>query len=1077
MIVAPLVAALLMAQASDADSLRLLAMRLPESELVVEARARPLVTREALSDALTQSVKGEPDALTVARRLADAYALAWADSFLVREVNRFSKWPAARRAGKVWADSVRRAGIAAYGRDGPRAAIRVWRRALARSAAIGDSAGMAAARGNIGAGFWREGLLDSAEVYLKRSRLTAVAIGDLRVEANAIGALANVSADRGDLGAAREYHTQSLAIRERIGDTRGAAADLNNLGLLAQELGDLEEARRWFEAALAINRRDGRDEIAATNLVNLAGLASLAGDFARAESLYEDALAAWRAKEMWAETAEALRGLGQLEMRRGNYPAARKSLREAVRILERTGPAADALVAQGELAGALAASGELQQAIDHLRRAQAHVDSSEVPPDVRASLVLARADLAVQLNAFAEADRLYSRATALFREAGDVAGQAEAQQGRATLFLEREDYASAQRLLEAAHRTQLSAGNRRSAALTRLALGEVARGRGDTAVARRQMMRAATELERLGDPVAAAAAIGERARLEASLAMPAVAESLYRAALRHVEGRVAPEVTWRLRAGLALARRSQGFSDDATRELRSALSAIERPSRSLALPERRSGFLADKWDVYAQLALTERARGRAAAAFEASERLRAREMLELLARGRVLVSRDTAEQLVAREQDLRYRIAELTRELESAPAGTEELRGPGVSGVGDATREALLGAQEAYASLLSELGERAPRHASLVESRTASWREVASRLARNEALIEYLVSDSGSVAFVITRDTVRAIELGVARRELARLVDFTRGALGQHSSARADSLWRAPLRRLHALLIAPIEESGLLVGSSRLILVPHAELHYLPFAALVDGADRPLIGRYEISVTPSASVWLALGQRADRGSGSGVLAMAPRPDALPASRREVAAIRERLGGDVHAVTGAAATEEAFRREAPSRRILHLATYGVLNKHNPLFSFIELARGGDDDGRLEVHEVFGLSLTADLVVLSACQTGVGSGALADVPAGDDWVGLTRAFLHAGAERVIATLWPVDDWATAALMERFYIALASGADVPSALARAQRALRAERATAHPFYWAGFVIIGGADAPAAAQVRRVP
>jgi CHAT domain-containing protein len=111
-------------------------------------------------------------------------------------------------------------------------------------------------------------------------------------------------------------------------------------------------------------------------------------------------------------------------------------------------------------------------------------------------------------------------------------------------------------------------------------------------------------------------------------------------------------------------------------------------------------------------------------------------------------------------------------------------------------------------------------------------------------------------------------------------------------------------------------------------------------------------------------------------------------------------------------------------------------------------------------------VFGLRLTADLVVLSACQTGLGSGALTDVPAGDEWVGLTRAFLHAGAKRVIATLWPVDDWATAALMERFYQQLAAGVDARDALTRAQRALRAERATAHPFYWAGFIIIGGAQ-----------
>jgi CHAT domain-containing protein len=196
-----------------------------------------------------------------------------------------------------------------------------------------------------------------------------------------------------------------------------------------------------------------------------------------------------------------------------------------------------------------------------------------------------------------------------------------------------------------------------------------------------------------------------------------------------------------------------------------------------------------------------------------------------------------------------------------------------------------------------------------------------------------------------------------------------------------------------------------------------------------------------------------------------VLAFAPRPDALPASQREVAAIAQLAGADV--LTGSAASEAAFRRDAPGRRVLHLATYGVLNKQNPLFSYVELAPGGADDGRLEVHEVFGLQLTADLVVLSACQTGLGSGALADVPAGDDWVGLTRAFLHAGAAHVVATLWPVDDWATAALMERFYQGYAGNADPAGALAAAQRALLAQPATSHPFYWAGFVAVGGADA----------
>jgi CHAT domain-containing protein len=114
----------------------------------------------------------------------------------------------------------------------------------------------------------------------------------------------------------------------------------------------------------------------------------------------------------------------------------------------------------------------------------------------------------------------------------------------------------------------------------------------------------------------------------------------------------------------------------------------------------------------------------------------------------------------------------------------------------------------------------------------------------------------------------------------------------------------------------------------------------------------------------------------------------------------------------------------------------------------------------------VHEVLSLHLAADLVVLSACQTGLGSGTLADVPAGDDWVGLTRAFLHAGASHVVATLWPVDDWATAALMEPFYQSYVAGADPARALATAQRELIARGTTSHPFYWAGFLVADGAN-----------
>jgi CHAT domain-containing protein len=310
------------------------------------------------------------------------------------------------------------------------------------------------------------------------------------------------------------------------------------------------------------------------------------------------------------------------------------------------------------------------------------------------------------------------------------------------------------------------------------------------------------------------------------------------------------------------------------------------------------------------------------------------------------------------------------------------------------------------------------------------------------------------------------VNLDVSRHDLSGLIDVARGTLQPRGSPRLDSLWRAPLRQLYRHLFEPIAVTGILAGKTRLIVVPHVELHYLPFAALLDGngAGRFLVERYQVTVTPSASVWLALGSRPKSQASAGMLAFAPRPDALPASRQEAAAIARFGGSDARVLVGSSATEAAFRRDAPGKRVIHLATYGVLNKQNPLFSFVELAAGDGEDGRLEVHEVFGLHLAADLVVLSACQTGLGSGAITDVPAGDDWIGLARAFLSAGAARVVASLWPVQDRATGTLMERFYEGYTRSNDASGALVAAQRAMLAVPATASPYFWAGFELVGG-------------
>ena len=187
-------------QSSKADSLRVRSRHLSDSALVVEAKQDPLATRDALGEMLAHAVRGPTDAreqeVALAGRIAAAYSIAWHDSLFVRQVSRFAAATPRWRTAKVTADSLRRAGVAAYGREGPGAAIAIWRRALSHADAIDDSAGAAATLGNIGAGFSRLGQLDSAAIYLERARRAARSVADVRVEANALAELAGVSEGR-----------------------------------------------------------------------------------------------------------------------------------------------------------------------------------------------------------------------------------------------------------------------------------------------------------------------------------------------------------------------------------------------------------------------------------------------------------------------------------------------------------------------------------------------------------------------------------------------------------------------------------------------------------------------------------------------------------------------------------------------------------------------------------------------------------------------------------------------------------------------------------------------------------------
>jgi CHAT domain-containing protein/Tfp pilus assembly protein PilF len=1048
---------------------------------------RPYISRSATDSALTTIAAREPDslrfALTLTRgdvvraitdsartsslafasRLALGYARAWEDTFYIREISRFSAAPLPWRKRWVAADSARRAGIVAAARVGTPAAMKLWRTSARDFRALNDTAGLAAATGNIGAGFYLEGAIDSAELYLERARTLAVAIGDRRTEANAIGTLASVHKDKGDYREARTLYERALTLRQRSGDGRGAAADRNNLGLIAQSLGDLDEARADFLSALSDNRAAKRPHSEALNLTNLATLASLIGDSPRADSLYRLALAIHVELGELDDEAVVTHDIGLLQMRRADYDGALASLTRALVLSDSTGAALEHISELADLASLQAARGDVEGGLSTLRRAQRAADAANAPSDLRARLALTRGELSVSLNTLPDAERQYTRAARLAADAGDRGLQANARRGHALLLVERRDFPAAVTTFAASMRNHQSVGDVREVAASRIWLGYAQSQTGDTVRARRSLAKARAEMHTVGDVAGEAAALNALGDLEAQVGAPLLSEKDYRRGIDLLGTRAAPDVAWRLHAGLGEVLRSRGALEDASNELRKATAYIEHTANGLELPEQRENYRADKWDVYATLAFVELQRGRVGEAFAASERLRARQALEQLDRGTVhYAARDYAS--AGREQLLRHRIDELTR-LVSSSAMPTSLRGEGSDSVArDAARDALAGVEDEYDALMLERRQVSPSLTRAPDGITSTAHEVQSQLHPNELLLEYLITDSASTVFVLASDTAIAIDLDLRRHELASLVDYARDAIA-HPASSGGAAWRAPLRRLYRLLVQPVADAGLLRTKTRLIIVPHAELHFLPFGALLapGAGDSFLIEQVSIVTAPSASLWVKLTERPSKAGARSMLAVAPRTDALPASQREVDAIGGLYGSDATVLRGRAATREAFMKRAPESQVVHLASLGVLNKHNPLFSFVELAPSETDDGRLAVTDVLALELDAKLVTLSACQTALGAGALGDVPAGDEWVGFTSAFLRAGARDVLATLWPVEDSATATLMTSFYRSFEGGSNPADALASAQRAAIHDPARAAPFHWAGFVLTG--------------
>jgi CHAT domain-containing protein len=882
-------------------------------------------------------------------------------------------------------------------------------------------------------------------------------LGETCLEAESLTFLALIQGWRNRLPDVLELHPRAMALWERCGDPYMHAEAHIYAAEGYRRAAQYTRAVETLEAGLAMARRIDARDLQLLLLTNVAAAYSILGDTAKTIRAAEEVLPLLRASDIKQGEAVALRTLAVALLRRGDFQQAAERAQQSLALRRQLG---DRL---GEI-NTLVTLGEVYLALGEPELARRYLeDGVEAGPGKAGNV--------------AGWGRLFIELAAAHEQLGDHASALEVLERSLAHMQDRDIREYEPTSLVALGRFHLRRGHFDSAWEAGVEAGRAYREAGGY-----KGLADALELE-------AAASLG---RGEAARAQGALEESL--ALRRHMQDAPGEAVVLHDLARVALAK---GNMDEARQRLEAALGLLEQARTRILSLDLRSTWLASLRSIHETYVDTlmglhrrDASAGWDVLAFEASESTRARSLLDLLAESRADI-RGVDADLLDRERSLRERLgARLDEQLRA-------LGSPKAPANAEAMADEIHRLSTEYQELRGRLRAASPRYAALTEPVRLSLEDVRSQVLDAETLLlEYALGAERSHLWVVGRDIFVAHELP-RQAVIEDAVRRVRATIGRRSSSEA----QGALAELARMVLGPARAH---LANRRLLFVADGPLHHVPFTALPDAAGRPLALSHEIVNAPSAAVMALLrkgeGTRRratrtlavladpvfDREDGrvrtraSAAVARDPlleratrsfgfegaRLPRLPYTRREAQSIlalaperSRRLALDFDA-SRATLTAPEFK----DYRIVHFATHGLLNDVRPELSGLVLSlvdeSGRDQSGLLMAADVFNLELSAELVVLSGCRTALGKEIR-----GEGLIGLTRGFMYAGVPRVVASLWPVEDLATAELMRRFYEGMLGPLKLrpAAALRRAQSQMAGHRRWSAPYYWAGFQLQG--------------
>ncbi len=907
----------------------------------------------------------------------------------------------------------------------------------------------------------------------------------IKVKANTFLYIAGIHSEFGDRKQALDNLMKALPLSRSIDDPVGEVSALTSMGTAYNDMGDYAKALDSYNQSLVITRKLGDRGVEGNLLNNICAVSSRLGDYKHAMEFCTQALSIRREHKFQLGEATTLNNIGNIYSDSGEYQKALDFYIQAKDLYKVAGTPQAQAVTLNNIAFLYALVGDYEKAIN-----------------------------------------VYSEALDIFRTVHDQYREAHVLGNIAATYGKLKEFRKALEINEQALGLQRIVGNRASEANALTNIADCYSNLGEKQKALEYLNQSLALHRTIGDPRLLAKTLRSLGALYLDLGQHPKALDYFNEALeltRAIDDRNADAATL---SYLARLERDRGDLVQSRKRIEESLAAIESLRVSVKSQQLRASFVASvrKYyefdiDVLMRLHQQHPSEGFDAAALAASEKSRARSLLEMLAEANAEIRQGVDPKLLERERYLRVVIAdkaERQTRLLSAKHTDEQAKAAAAE-IDSLTTE--------YEQVVARIRETSPRYAGLTQPSPLDLKQIQTEVLDSDTvLLEYSLGEERSFLWAVTQNSINSFELqkrevleAAARHLYEVLTERNRVVKNETPEQRrlrlerSDAEYASAARALSDLVLQPVASQ---LGTKRLLIVGEGLLQYVPFGGLpvpvgnkgeVATANRPLVVEHEIINLPSASVMSVL-RRETTGRKPAPKTLAvladpvfqnddpriaavknhstTRPEGLPSdvsrsardagldgfvrlrfTRQEADEIAKFASSEkrLEALDFVASRATATSPELGQYRILHFATHGLINNQNPELSGMVLSlvdeKGRPQNGFLRLYEIYNLKLGADLVVLSACQTALGK----EVK-GEGLGGLARGFMYAGAPRVVASLWQVDDRATAQLMKRFYEEmLGHGLRPAAALRAAQVSMQSDKRWAAPHFWAGFTLQG--------------